>query len=70
MRASESRAIPTVTTYWHSMIRTLTLLQDVRISEYFVAMVYWGVLNSVLNSGSRMLNSASGRLEVLDGENL
>ena len=70
MRASESRAIPTVTTYWHSMIRTLTLLQDVRISESFVAMVYWGVLNSVLNSGSRMLNSASGRLEVLDGENL
>ena len=70
MRASESRAIPTVTTYWHSMIRTLTLLQDVRISESFVAMVYWGVLNSVLNSGSRMLNSASGRVEVLDGENL
>ena len=70
MRASESRAIPTVTTYWHSMIRTLALLQYVRISESFVAMVYWGVLNSVLNSGSRMLNSASGRLEVLDGENL
>ena len=70
MRASESRAIPTVTTYWHSMIRTLTLLQYVRISESFVAMAYWGVLNSVLNSGSRMLNSASGRLEVLDAENL
>ena len=66
MRASESRAIPTVTTYWHSMIRTLALLQYVRISESFVAMAYWGVLNS----GSRMLNSASGRLEVLDGENL
>ena len=70
MRASESRAIPTVTTYWHSMIRTLALLQYVRISESFVAMAYWGVLNSVLNSGSRMLNSASGRLEVLDSENL
>ena len=52
------------------MIRTLALLQYVRISESFVAMAYWGVLNSVLNSGSRMLNSASGRLEVLDGENL
>ena len=70
MRASESRAIPTVTTYWHSMIRTLALLQYVRISESFVAMTYWGVLNSVLNSGWRMLNSASGRLEVLYGENL